>query len=316
MGPAADEFAVHSRADDRDPGEPSHGGHHHRQSGDDGSKISAPAVRRGYRPLHDRGDRQARIHVPARGWHPRVSSSRIQPERQTRGRVSPAGDVAHATKIMRSLLFVPADGGRKLDKAMASGADAIIVDLEDSITPEGKASARRSAADFLKSAANLADRPRLLVRVNGLDTGLIDEDLDAIVASRPDAIMLPKAEGGPSVILADAKLAVREAIAGIPDGQIGIVAIATETAASLFAMGTYRGASARLTGITWGAEDLSADLGGDANRDATGRFLDPYRLARALCLAGAAAAQVQAYDTVTIDFRNSDALRREAQEAR
>jgi citrate lyase subunit beta / citryl-CoA lyase len=217
---------------------------------------------------------------------------------------------------MRSLLFVPADGGRKLDKAMASGTDAVIVDLEDSISPEAKSAARRSAADFLKTAGTVAKRPRLLVRVNGLDTGLIDDDLDAVVASRPDAIMLPKAEGGASVILADAKLAVREAIAGLPDGQIGIVAIATETAASLFAMGTYRSASARLLGLTWGAEDLSADLGGEANRDATGRFLDPYRLARALCLAGAAAAQVQAYDTVTVDFRNSDALRREAQEAR
>jgi citrate lyase subunit beta / citryl-CoA lyase len=217
---------------------------------------------------------------------------------------------------MRSLLFVPADGGRKLDKAMASGADAVIVDLEDSISPEAKSAARRSAADFLKTAGTVAKRPRLLVRVNGLDTGLIDDDLDAVVASRPDAIMLPKAEGGASVILADAKLAVREAIAGLPDGQIGIVAIATETAASLFAMGTYRSASARLLGLTWGAEDLSADLGGEANRDATGRFLDPYRLARALCLAGAAAAQVQAYDTVMVDFRNSDALRREAQEAR
>jgi citrate lyase subunit beta/citryl-CoA lyase len=216
---------------------------------------------------------------------------------------------------MRSLLFVPADGGRKLDKAMASGADAIIVDLEDSIAPEAKGSARRSAADFLKSAAKAADRPRLLVRINGLDTGLIDDDLDAIVATRPDAIMLPKAEGGPSVILADAKLGVREAIAGIPDGQIGIVAIATETAASLFAMGTYRGATARLLGLTWGAEDLSADLGAEANRDANGRFLDPYRVARALCLAGAASAQIPAYDTVTVDFRNAEALRREAQEA-
>jgi citrate lyase subunit beta / citryl-CoA lyase len=217
---------------------------------------------------------------------------------------------------MRSLLFVPADGGRKLDKAMASGADAIIVDLEDSIAPEAKGGARRSAADFLKSATQAADRPRLLVRVNGLDTGLIDEDLDTIVASRPDAIMLPKAEGGPSVILADAKLAVREAIAGIPDGEIGIVAIATETAGSLFAMGTYRDASERLLGLTWGAEDLSAELGAEANRDANGRFLDPYRVARALCLAGAASAQIPAYDTVTVDFRNAEALRREAQEAR
>ena len=97
---------------------------------------------------------------------------------------------------MRSLLFVPADGGKKLDKAMASGADAVIVDLEDSIAPDRKAAARASAADFLKDALNAADRPRLLVRVNGLQTGLTDADLDAVVPARPDAIMLPKAEGG------------------------------------------------------------------------------------------------------------------------
>jgi citrate lyase subunit beta/citryl-CoA lyase len=217
---------------------------------------------------------------------------------------------------MRSLLFVPADGGKKLDKAMASGADAVIVDLEDSIAPEGKASARRSAADFLKSVTASVNRPRLLVRVNGLDTGLIEDDLDAVVVARPDAIMLPKTEGGPSVILADAKLSVQEAVAGIPDGQVGIVAIATETAASFFVMATYRGASPRLLGLTWGAEDLSADLGAEANRDPNGRFLDPYRLARTLCLAAAASAQVPSYDTVTVDFRNAEALRREAQEAR
>src|SRR5690348_14031022 len=107
---------------------------------------------------------------------------------------------------MRSFLFVPADGGKKLDKAMASGADAVIVDLEDSIAPEGKAAARNSAADFLKDAAKAANRPLLLVRVNSIASGLIDADLDAVVAGRPDAIMLPKAEGGASVVHADAKL--------------------------------------------------------------------------------------------------------------
>src|SRR6266849_10430209 len=128
--------------------------------------------------------------------------------------------------------------------------------------------------------------------------------------------MLPKAEGGASVIHADAKLAVREAIDGLDDGGIKIIAIATETAAALFLAGTYRGASARLAGLTWGAADLSADLGAETNRDADGCFLDPYRLARALCLAGAAAAQVAAFDTVTPDFRNVGLLRREAEEAR
>ena len=115
---------------------------------------------------------------------------------------------------------------------------------------------------------------------------------------------------------ADAKLAAREAIGGLPDGHIKIVAIATETATSLFLAGTYGGASARLEGLTWGAEDLSVELGAEVNRDAVGRYFAPYQLARALCLAGAAAAQVQAIDTVTVDFRNTAALGRETVEAR
>ncbi len=217
---------------------------------------------------------------------------------------------------MRSLLFVPADSGRKLDKAMASGADAVIIDLEDSISAESKAEARKSAAEFLKNAVQLEKRPRLLVRVNGLQTGLTDADLDAIVPARPDAIMLPKAEGGASVAHADAKLTAREAIAGIADGHIKIVAIATETAASLFLAGSYGGSSARLEGMTWGAEDLSAELGAEVNRDAVGRFLSPYLMARALCLAGAAAARVQAIDTIAVEFRNIAAVRRETEEAR
>jgi citrate lyase subunit beta / citryl-CoA lyase len=223
---------------------------------------------------------------------------------------------AHAAALMRSLLFVPADDAKKLDKAMASGADALIVDLEDSIPTQGKADARLSAAAFIADAAKAAHRPRLLVRVNGFASGLCDADLDAVVPARPDAVMLPKAEGGADVVRADAKLSAREAIAGLPDGCVKIVAIATETATAFFLAGTYGGASGRLEGLTWGAEDLSAELGAEANRDGEGRFLDPYRLARALCLAAAAAARVQAIDTVTVDFRNAAALRRESEEAR
>src|ERR1051325_2681930 len=125
---------------------------------------------------------------------------------------------------MRSFLFVPADGGTKLDKAMASGADAVIIDLEDSITPERKPQARAAALEFLKSAGAAQQRPRLLVRINGLDTGMTDADLDAIIAGKPDAIVFPKAEGGASVVHLDAKLTAREAIAGIPEGQIKILA--------------------------------------------------------------------------------------------
>ena len=216
---------------------------------------------------------------------------------------------------MRSLLFVPADSAKKLDKAMTSGADALIVDLEDSVALEGKARARQSAAAFLKAAIATKPRPYLLVRVNGLTTGLTDTDLDTIAPAKPDAIMLPKAEGGASVVHADAKLAVREATNDLPDGHIKIVAIATETAAALFLAGTFAGASARLAGLTWGAEDLSAELGAQANRDAQGRFLDPYRLARVLCLAGASSAGVPAIDTVYVDFRDEKGFRRECEEA-
>ena len=217
---------------------------------------------------------------------------------------------------MRSLLFVPGDSQKKLDKGMGSGADALIVDLEDSVSADRKPEARGIALSFLKEAGKNATRPRLLVRVNAIETGLTDADLDAVIAGKPDAIMLPKAQGGASVQHLDAKLTAREAIHGLPDGGIAILPIATETAAALFLAGTYQGASSRLIGLTWGAEDLSVELGAEANRDADGNFLDPYRLARSLCLAGASAANVAAVDTVYIDFRNETGLRRECEEAR
>src|SRR5262245_7736569 len=159
---------------------------------------------------------------------------------------------AHAAAVMRSLLFVPADDAKKLDKAMASGADAVIVDLEDSIPAQGKADARMRAAAFIKGAVEAARRPRLLVRVNGFATGLADADLDAVVPARPDAIMLPKAEGGADVIRADAKLLARAATAGLPEGSIKLVAIAPETATALFLAGTYGGAGGRIWGVSMG----------------------------------------------------------------
>ena len=217
---------------------------------------------------------------------------------------------------MRSLLFVPGDSARKLEKAPTSGADALIIDLEDSISPARKQEARATTLAFLEQFGKTSNRPLLLVRVNSIASGLIDADLDAVVAGRPDAVMLPKAEGGASLIHLDAKLAAREALAGLPDGHVRILALTTETAKALFMAGTYAGATARLIGLTWGAEDLSAELGAETNRDPAGRFLDPYRLARSLCLAAAAAAEVQPIDTVYVDFRNEPGLRREAEEAR
>src|SRR5262249_21137004 len=159
----------------------------------------------------------------------------------------------------------------------------------DSIAIDRKEAARASAAAFVKSAVTQANRPRLLVRVNGIATGLTDADLDAIVSAKPDAILLPKVEGGASVVHADAKLSAREAIAGIDDGHIKVLAQAIETAAGIFLAGTFKDASARLIGMTWGPEDLSAELGAEANRGKDGRLTEPYQLARSLCLFGAAA---------------------------
>ena len=153
---------------------------------------------------------------------------------------------------MRSLLFVPATGGAKLDKAFGSGADAVILDLEDSIAPERKGQARAAALSFLKDATAKTVRPRILVRINGLDTGMTDADLDAVLPGKPDAIVFPKAEGGASVTHLDAKLTAREAIAGLPEGQIKILAQAVESAAGFFLAGSFRDASARLIGMTWG----------------------------------------------------------------
>jgi citrate lyase subunit beta / citryl-CoA lyase len=217
---------------------------------------------------------------------------------------------------MRSLLFVPADSGPKLDKALASGADAVIVDLEDSIVPERKPAAREAALAFLKKARAKKQRPRLLVRINGLETKMTDTDLDVIVAGAPDAVVFPKAEGSPSVIHLDAKLTAREAIAGIPEGQIKILAQAVESAAGVFAAGNFRDAGTRLIGLTWGPEDLSAELGAEANRDAQGELTEPYRLARSICLYAAAAAKVPAIETIYVDFRNSEGLRRDTEAAR
>jgi citrate lyase subunit beta / citryl-CoA lyase len=217
---------------------------------------------------------------------------------------------------MRSLLFIPGDSPRKLEKGICSGADALLLDLEDSIAPEKKTEARATTAAFLKQARTASNRPRLFVRVNGLATGLTDGDLDAVMAAHPDGIVFPKAEGGAAVVHCDAKITAREAIHGLPDGGIDIIAIATETAQAIFLAGTYGSSSKRLKALTWGAEDLSVELGAEANRDSNGNFLEPYRLARSLCLAGAAAAQVQAIDTVYIDFRNEAGFRRECEEAR
>jgi len=217
---------------------------------------------------------------------------------------------------MRSLLFVPGDSPKKLEKGLSSGADILLIDLEDSVALSAKQEARRVTAAFLAEQRATAGRPRLYVRVNGLTTGMIDADLDGVMNAAPDGIVLPKAVGGADVAHLGAKLAVREAEYGLDDGATRILAIATENAAGIFALGTFAGASHRLMGLTWGGEDLSADLGAEANRDENGAYTEPYRLARSLTLFGAAAAGIDAIDSVYTNFRDMAGLEAECRMAR
>lgn len=217
---------------------------------------------------------------------------------------------------MRSLLFVPGDDERKLTKAASAGADALILDLEDSVAPANKEKARALVSAYLGAHPPSGARPRLYVRVNGLASGMIDADLAAVMSSAPDGVMLPKSLGGASVQELGARLAVQEAEHALEDGATKILAIATESAAALFGMASYRACSPRLEGLAWGAEDLSADLGAERRRDAAGRYTDAIRLARSLTLVGAVAAGVTPIDAIFGDFRDDAGLAREAEEAR
>jgi len=209
---------------------------------------------------------------------------------------------------MRSLLFVPADSERKLARGLESGADALILDLEDSVAASNRSVARVQAREFL--AAHGPDRIRRYVRINPLASGLALDDLAATIAGRPDGILLPKCLPE-DVRTADHYLSAFEAASGAPIGLSSIVAIATETPAAVFALGGYAGASPRLEAITWGAEDLSACIGGN-NRTVDGEYDGPYKLARSLCLLAASAAGVIAIDTIYTDFRDEAGLKAEA----
>jgi citrate lyase subunit beta/citryl-CoA lyase len=201
----------------------------------------------------------------------------------------------------RSWLFVPADSERKIERALDSEADAIIFDLEDSVAPGQKSAAR----EILKQLPPRAAGPQWWIRINPIGSEFHKDDLHLIGLADVHGIVLPKAESGADVT----RLAHRT-------GSIPIHAIVTETAASLFNLLSYRDPNSPLAAMSWGAEDLSAALGASSKYDADGGLSFTYKLARSLCLAGAAAADVQPVDGVFADFRDDEGLQREAEAAR
>ena len=196
---------------------------------------------------------------------------------------------------LRSLLFVPADRPDRFAKAAASGADALILDLEDSVAPDRKAEGRAAIADWLAQERAVP----AFVRVNPLDSGLVEADLAAILSARPDGLVLPKAQGAASV------RALLALCAGDPPP---ILPIATETPAAIFQLGSYGEVAAHLAGLTWGAEDLPAAIGATASREQDGRYTPPYEMVRSLTLFAAHAASAPAIETVFPGIDDAQAL--------
>jgi citrate lyase subunit beta/citryl-CoA lyase len=216
---------------------------------------------------------------------------------------------------MRSMLFVPGDDEKKLAKGIGCGADALILDLEDSVNASRKAAARPIVAQYVTATRALQRRPLLYVRINALDTPYWEEDLAGVIGSRPDGVLLPKARSGADVHTLSIALNHAEEHTGADKGSTRILALVTEVPISLLQLHTYVGSSSRLSGLSWGAEDLSGVIGAHANREAEGRWTSPYQLARNLCLFTAAAAATEPIDTVFINFRDAEGLRAEANEA-
>ena len=216
---------------------------------------------------------------------------------------------------LRSLLFVPGDSDKKLAKSTSTAADALILDLEDSVAPERTAAARLMVAEFLQ-AHRQRTHQQLWVRINPLQTPEALADLVAVMPARPDGIMLPKPLNALHAQQLDHYLSALETREGLALGSTRIIPVATEVPGALFDLQSYAGASPRLQGLTWGAEDLATAVGASSNRDASGEFTFTYKLARSLCLLASAHAQIQAIDTLSVDFKDMQALALDVQQAR
>lgn len=220
---------------------------------------------------------------------------------------------------MRSWLFVPGDSEKKLGKAAATGADVIIVDLEDSVAPANKPRARELARDWLAAHRNQVAERKFgrWVRINALDSRMWRDDLVAVLPGAPDGIMLPKSAGPESVQALGAELYELEQRSGLATGSVKILPLVSETAAAAISIPAYANAPLpRLAGLTWGGEDLSAAIGASRKYDKDGRWTDAFRFVRAQTLLTAHARGVIAIDTLHADFADTKGLKRIAEEAR
>lgn len=218
---------------------------------------------------------------------------------------------------LRSFLFIPGDSEKKLGKVDGCGADAVILDLEDAVAPANKPLAREMIASFMNERPKGSRKTQLWVRVNPFDTGMTLDDLAAVMGAAPDGIMQPKINGPEDVRRLSHYLDAFEAGNGLDARSVRILPVATETPLAPFHLGEFAKADlSRLIGLTWGAEDLSTAMGASTNLDASGEWAFTYKLARSMCLMAAHASNVQAIDTLYVDFRDDAGLRASCRAAR
>jgi citrate lyase subunit beta/citryl-CoA lyase len=213
--------------------------------------------------------------------------------------------------ILRSLLFVPADSEKKLAKSQSSPADALILDLEDSVAAQNRPKARGLVKEFLKDKHSQS----IWVRINPLGSEDFIRDVESVVVSKPAGLVIPKPDGPQTLREIDNHISTREAKAGVHHGDIKLLPVATETPEAVLTLGEYRNPPPRLAAMSWGAEDLSAALGAATNRDENGEFLFVHKMVRALVLIAAKAAGVDAIETLHADFRDAKGLERVARAA-
>ena len=215
----------------------------------------------------------------------------------------------------RSWLFVPGDSERKQLRGIESAADALILDLEDSVAPARRAAARQLVRALLE-ARPPGRAPQLWVRVNALGSGQLLEDLIAVAGGAPDGIVLPKISSAAEILEVHHYLSALELREGTGSRAARLLVIATETPRALLDMSGYAQPPARLAALTWGAEDLSAALGARGRTQEDGSPSLTFELARSLCVLAAGAAGVQAVDGVHPEFRDVSGLERELVRAR